>query len=69
MKKDKDVKVRRTWRIDPVERVHSRVKKPKVWDRPADEDILEQLEEWEEDYIEGYARDYIPDLDNLHIKK
>ena len=64
-----DVKIRRTWKIDPVERIHSRIKKPKAWDIPADEDIIEQLEEWEADYLEGHVRDYVPDLDNLHIKK
>lgn len=48
------IKVRRTWKIDPVERIHSRVRKPKRWDIPASEEIEEQLQEMLEDELEDF---------------
>lgn len=62
-----NVKVRRTWRMDPVERVHSRRKKPTKADIPAKEEIEQQLQEWYESEWEGWT-DELPDIDNLHIK-
>jgi hypothetical protein len=62
MAKSQTPKVRRSWRINPVERPHSRVKRPKREDIPADEEIKDQLEEMAEDY------DYY-DLNYLKIKK
>jgi hypothetical protein len=69
MKKDNNVKVRRTWKMDPVERVHSRRKRPSKDAIPADQDIMQQLEEWREDELEGWTRDWMPDIFNLQIKK
>jgi hypothetical protein len=40
-KKRNKIKVRREWRINPVERVHSNQKKPDI---PAKDDIEEQLD-------------------------
>ena len=66
-----DVKVRRRWTIDPVEKVHSQRKKPKKYDIPAGEDIMDQLKEMEEDldYIIEHGQSNLPNIDYLRIKK